>query len=156
MLFLAYSDICLLNDVYTTSEPIATTTTATKYTAIASYLLKQAYFYRKLTSTMGYSLFNFNFSIYITIVAKLNYLGDNHCLRVCLSFGDVNCCSESSFATFEELDDNSIFSSISPLAFLFNPEWFDDYLRSDYYTYNFYCCFNNKTVANFEMEIRTN
>lgn len=150
MLFWANSDTCLLNAVYTTAEPIATATT--KCTTFKSYPLKQEYSYYKLTSTMGYSLFNFHSSIYKAIVAGLSYLGDNRCLMVCLSFGDVNCCTVSSFATSEELDDNSIFLSLSHLAFIFNLALFDDYLRSDYY---FYYSLNNKTVANFEMENQT-
>ena len=159
MRFSANSDICSLNAVsssYTTAAPIATTTS--RCTTFKSYLLKLAYFYCKLTSTTGCSLFNFNSSIYIAIVARPYYLDDNRCLRVCLSFGDVNYCSASSFATSEELDDNSIFSSISHLALIFNLALFDDYLRSDYYTYNFYYCYyclNNKTTANFEMETQT-
>ena len=56
MLFWANSDTCLLNVVYTTAEPIATsTTTTTKCTNFKSYLWKQEYSYCKFTSTMDYS-----------------------------------------------------------------------------------------------------
>ena len=150
MLFSANSNTYLLNVVYTIAEPIATA--STKSTTITSYPLKLAYFYCILASMKDYGLFRFH---YITTVARLNYLGDNRCRMVCLSSSDVNCCAVSSFATSEELDGNSVFSSKSPLTFIFNLALFDDYLRSDYYTYNFCCCLNNKTVANFEMGIQT-